>query len=161
MGVKIEKLVWHFFLQSAPIFFSQKGRLLSPKQKVFWQLCDYLRFWGSKSHFFQKNAFFGQKMTFFQKIYFIQNWSGIKTTSCAHTKKYIFKIKLWPCNFHQILPKHTVSISLFRQVVWGRTYTGDATNLPRIKVTLTKTSHKNHWPDGRHYLEKEGKNYYV
>ena len=87
-------------------FFSQKGRLLSPKQKVFWQLCDYLRFWGSKSHFFQKNAFFGQKMTFFQKNYFIQNWSGIKTTSCAHTKKYIFKIKLWPCNFHQILPSY-------------------------------------------------------
>merc|ERR1712241_1107282 len=26
--------------------------------------------------------------------------------------------------------------------------TGDATNLPRIKVTLTKTSHKNHSPDG-------------
>ena len=32
-------------------------------------------------------------MMFFQKNYFIQNWSGIKTTSCAHTKKYIFKIK--------------------------------------------------------------------
>ena len=43
---------------------------------------------------------------FFQKKYFIQKWSGIKTTSCAHTKKYIFKIKLWPCNFHQILPIH-------------------------------------------------------
>ena len=45
---------------------------------------------------------------FFQKNYFIQNWSGIKTTSCAHTKKYIFKIKLWPYNFHQILPNNTI-----------------------------------------------------
>ena len=30
----------------------------------------------------------------------------IETTSCAHTKKYIFKIKLWDCNFHQILPNY-------------------------------------------------------
>ena len=46
-------------------------------------------------------------MTFFQKNDFIQNWSGIKTTSCAHAKKYIFKIKLWDCNFHQILPTYS------------------------------------------------------
>jgi len=43
-------------------------------------------------------------MTFFQKRYFIQNWSVIKTTWYARPKKYIFKIKLWYSNFHQILP---------------------------------------------------------
>ena len=87
---------------------SQKGRKLAPQQKVLKQLCWDLLCWGWKSHFFQKIAFFGQKMRFFQKNYFIQNWSVIKTTSCAHAKKYIFKIKFWDCNFHQILPIYAV-----------------------------------------------------
>ena len=52
-------------------------------------------------------------MTFFQKRYFIQNWSVIKTTWYAHPKKYIFKIKLWYSNFHQILPRYvTVKFTL-------------------------------------------------
>ena len=89
--VKIEKLVWYFFLQSSPIFFSQKGRLLSPKQKVFRQLCDYLRFWGSKSFFLEKCIFLARKWHFFKKN-LIQNWSGIKTTSYAHA--IFFQIKL-------------------------------------------------------------------
>ena len=55
-----------------------------------------------------KKQFFGQKLTFFPKNHFIQNWSVIKTTSCAHTKKYIFKIKLSDCNFHQILPMYNI-----------------------------------------------------
>ena len=45
-------------------------------------------------------------MTFFPKNHFIQNWSVIKTTLYAHAKKYIFKIKLWDWNFHQILPRY-------------------------------------------------------
>ena len=45
-------------------------------------------------------------MTLFPKNHFIQNWSVIKTTQYAHAKKYIFKIKLWDCNFHQILPNY-------------------------------------------------------
>ena len=47
-------------------------------------------------------------MTFFPKNHFIQNWSVIKTTQYAHAKKYIFKIELWDCNFHQILPSYVV-----------------------------------------------------
>ena len=45
-------------------------------------------------------------MTFFPKNHFIQNLSVIKTTKYAHAKKYIFKTKLWDCNFHQILPRY-------------------------------------------------------
>ena len=104
--VKIEKLVWHFSPKVPQCNFFIECRKLAPEQKVLKQLCGPERSRGSKSHFLPKNAFFGQKMTFFPKNHFIQNWSVIKTTLYAHAKKNIFKIKLWDCNFHQILPKH-------------------------------------------------------
>ena len=109
--VKIEKLVWHFSPKVPQCNFFIECRKLAPEQKVLKQLCGPERSRGSKSHFLPKNAFFGQKMTFFPKNHFIQNWSVIKTTLYAHAKKNIFKIKLWDCNFHQILPTHTGSIS--------------------------------------------------
>ena len=109
--VKIEKLVWHFSPKVPQCNFFIECRKLAPEQKVLKQLCGPERSRGSKSHFLPKNAFFGQKMTFFPKNHFIQNWSVIKTTLCAHAKKNIFKIKLWDCNFHQILPIYNTTYS--------------------------------------------------
>ena len=108
--VKLEKLVWHFSPKVPQCNFFIECRKLAPEQKVLKQLCGPERSRGSKSHLFPKNAFFGQKMTFFPKNHFIQNWSVIKTTLYAHAKKNIFKIKLWDCNFHQILPTNATAL---------------------------------------------------
>ena len=57
---------------------------------------------------FTKKCIFWPENDIFSKKIFIQNWSVMKTTWYAHAKKYIFKIKLWVCNFHQILPNHII-----------------------------------------------------
>ena len=116
--VKIEKLVWHFSPKVPQCNFFIECRKLAPEQKVLKQLCGPERSRGSKSHLFPKNAFFGQKMTFFQKNHFIQNWSGMKTTLYAHAKKYFFLIKLWDCNFHQILPNYKVPLPCITKNAW-------------------------------------------
>ena len=104
VGVTIEILVWHFFLQSPPIFFHSKVGYYPPNKKLldkFAITCDF----EDQKAILKKMHFLARKWRFFKK-WFFQNWSGIKTTSYAHAKKYIFKIKFIDCNFHQILPIH-------------------------------------------------------
>ena len=93
-------------------FFHRKVGYYPPNKKFFDNFAITCDFKNQKAIWFKKMHFLARKWCFFKKKNFIQIWSGIKTTSCAHTKKYIFKIKLWPCNFHQILPTYE-----FKQVV--------------------------------------------
>ena len=106
---KHRKMGSTYFAQCCPVFISSKNSVkIWPKKKLLRHRRYAALRRGSKSHFSQKNAFFGQKMAFFWKIHFIQNSSVTKNTSFTCFNFFFFLLKLWVCNFHQILPNHDI-----------------------------------------------------
>ena len=85
--VKMEKWSWNYFLNSSNFLFLKKNVRIWPERKVPLQHCGPGWSSGWKSHFFQ-----------------IHQWP--KRHYLYVLKKNI--LKLWGCNFHQILSKYNI-----------------------------------------------------